>query len=277
MNIEYSWSKSKYIWLRRLYFKYAFARDKVFYLILVLFKIIFFFLPLRLLTNIKSSLKLTYLMPYKYIIKIDINVAREIGRGSFPGREPDTVAWTEDCAKNGGVFYDIGANIGAVSLIYAANIKNNNATGSVYAFEPMPINFERLFTNIYNNFPGRIKAFLMPISDKYKMGEMSIGSINPGSSGHYLEGGGGSFTCVVYSLDYLHYQLGFEVPDYLKIDVDGNDYNVLLGAERLIKNGHVKSVLIEKNDSENDIQKFMKKYNYKEKKINSNINLCFYR
>src|SRR5262245_25440744 len=48
-------------------------------------------------------------------------------------KEPETVEWIEKFVRENDVFYDIGANVGAYSLI-ASRFANGKAT--VYAFEP---------------------------------------------------------------------------------------------------------------------------------------------
>ena len=47
------------------------------------------------------------------------------------------------------------------------------------------------------------------------------------------------------NIDTLVYKLGVPCPNYLKIDVDGNDFLVLKGAKKVIKDPKLKSILIE--------------------------------
>ncbi len=49
------------------------------------------------------------------------------------------------------------------------------------------------------------------------------------------------------SLDELVYAQQFECPNYLKIDVDGNEHLVIAGAGKLLKDSRLSSILIELN------------------------------
>jgi len=62
--------------------------------------------------------------------------------------EPDTVKWIEDNLKENEVFFDIGANIGAYSLIGA---KQNDGTNKIYSFEPNFASYNKLCKNILLN------------------------------------------------------------------------------------------------------------------------------
>src|SRR5207248_1639628 len=61
---------------------------------------------------------------------------------------PFTVEWIESSIRPGDVFYDIGANVGAYSLI-AAKATANGAR--VFAFEPSARSFHDLSSNVLLN------------------------------------------------------------------------------------------------------------------------------
>ena len=71
-------------------------------------------------------------------------------------KEPETVRWVETHLKSGQVFYDIGANVGAYSLIAA---KYHHGTVTIYAFEPALQNFPLLVENIRRNGCHKIIKF----------------------------------------------------------------------------------------------------------------------
>ena len=75
------------------------------------------------------------------------------------------------------------------------------------------------------------------------------------------------------SLDECIKLLNLEKPNYIKIDVDGNDLLVLEGAKKLLYEDSVKEIFVEIDDkiyTNNEIENFMKNYPYKVKK---NINV----
>ena len=75
-------------------------------------------------------------------------------RGEFVTRltscakEPETVAWIEELVRPGDVMFDIGANVGAYSLVAS---KATQGEASIYAFEPAFTNYPQLCRNIMLN------------------------------------------------------------------------------------------------------------------------------
>src|SRR5690348_17425764 len=75
--------------------------------------------------------------------------SREIGlRLVSAEKEPFTVEWLERSLEPGQVFYDIGANVGAYSLIAAKTTANR---ARIFAFEPSPASFLDLCRNVSLN------------------------------------------------------------------------------------------------------------------------------
>ena len=189
-----------------------------------------------------------------------------ISRGKFFFiKETDTISWIDSFAPKSN-FLDVGANIGIFSL-YAAN-KNHN----VLSIEPESLNFAALNININdNNFNSNITAFPFSIDCEKKIGKLELSELNWGKSGHnfnkqnndkvkYKQGSYG------ISLDDLTTEANF-LPDYVKIDVDGNEFKVIMGMENLLKNRSIKNILIEIDigkDQNKEIISFLSNYGYQE-------------
>lgn len=62
--------------------------------------------------------------------------------------EPEVQAALAECIQPGSVVYDVGANMGFYSLVVA---RLAGPQGRVYAFEPEPLNFQRLEEHIARN------------------------------------------------------------------------------------------------------------------------------
>jgi len=200
-------------------------------------------------------------------IKIKINSGIELWRSrAYEKKEPETLDWIDNFNK-GDVFYDVGANIGVYSL-YASKKKCK-----VYAFEPASNNYSSLLKNIEIN-KLNICSYGIGFSNKEKISILNLVSTIEGDSQHNLNKsqkiysrkfkfGQGTF---ITSLDNLIYKHHFPIPNHIKIDVDGHEKEILLGAKKILKSKKLKSVMIEinfKNHNEYSfISNIMKKNNF---------------
>ena len=165
-------------------------------------------------------------------------------------KEPDTIKWIDGFHEKD-IFWDIGANIGIYSL-YAAIKKGVK----VYAFEPSPFNFQVMAKNIYlNTVSSNISAFCLALSDKTTIDYLNLKSVNEGAAHTSFKGNQNEFG-ETFKSEYSHATLGFRaddflkifqlpVPNHIKIDVDGSERLVIEGAEGILKNPALKSILIE--------------------------------
>lgn len=167
-------------------------------------------------------------------------------------KEPDTIKWINSFADNA-IFYDIGANVGIYSL-YAAAKKNMH----VYAFEPESQNYAALNRNIFiNQLQDKMNAYNIAISDHAEFGhlylkEFTIGGAlnNFGECVNYKKepfSPGFKQAVTSFPLDDLIEKFKLPVPHHLKIDVDGLEALVIAGANRLLAELNLKSILIELN------------------------------
>ena len=167
-----------------------------------------------------------------------------ISRGkSFFIKEADTISWIDSFDPESN-FLDIGANIGIFSL-YAAHKKHK-----IISIEPESLNFAALNININdNNFNSNITAFPFSIDSEKKIGNLELSELNWGKSGHNFNKNNNGKTkynqgSYGISLDDLTNETNFS-PDYLKIDVDGNEFKVINGMKNLLKNRSIKNILVE--------------------------------
>ena len=162
-------------------------------------------------------------------------------------KEPMTINWINKFKKNN-IFWDIGANIG-IYTIYAV-IKSKV---KVYAFEPMPLNYKNLCLNIsLNKLIDKITPFCLVLNDKNIFSYLYIRWLEEGFAGtsfnkplEISNTRGLKIRQFCTNIDTLVYKLGVPCPNYLKIDVDGNEFSILKGAQKVIKNKKFKSLNIE--------------------------------
>ncbi len=153
--------------------------------------------------------------------------------------------------KPGTVLYDIGANVGYHALIANSILP----TGTIYAFEPMPFvrtMFEKHIAlnsgKISNN---NITILPMAVSDKAGEVEFSNDAVHREGNtyipqSYVFKGSADKITVQCQSIDGLVEQ-GYKIPAILKIDVEGAEYDVLLGARHTIAE-HKPDILLATHD-----------------------------
>jgi FkbM family methyltransferase len=138
-----------------------------------------------------------------------------------------------ELGKNSTHFLDIGANMGFYSLALLAE----NPTLTVESLEPQPKVFANLSKNIYlNNFSNRIEIHNIAFGDAKGEQTMFIPRFT-GTGGasfknlHDDEGEATKIKVPVTTLD----EFVKTQPDLIKIDVEGCELGVILGAQKIIK------------------------------------------
>lgn len=123
---------------------------------------------------------------------------------------------------NGGVFVDVGANVGAYTLV-----ASEQARARVLAFEPHPATFAMLEENLRRN--GRKNVFASCAAVGNKVGVLSISDTPGSSTTHVIAGDSDSAIEVpVVRLDVELERRDLHA-DAIKIDVEGFEYQVLHG------------------------------------------------
>lgn len=164
-------------------------------------------------------------------------------------KEPWTVAWLERCLKPGDCLFDVGANVGAFSLIASEIV---GETGKVVGFEPGFTNFARLCQNIHLNAKEKvIYAVPLALTDRTGMFDFHYKDLTPGQSRHVLGpvsetvSPGTTQRLFGISLDDFLEMFPVPRPHLIKLDVDGAELRVLEGARRTLTSGSVRSCLVE--------------------------------
>jgi len=150
----------------------------------------------------------------------------------FWGKEPETIAWIEGM-KAGNRMWDVGANIGVYSL-YAAS-----RGVRVYAFEPSLKN--RLSLEHNKNLNDFKNLTIVPVALSGRNGVSVFNEyFEAGMSGNQI--GEGGRCCLERRGD----DVGVPGPAWMKIDTDGNEWDVLRGCEETLR--RVSGLCVEVND-----------------------------
>jgi FkbM family methyltransferase len=136
--------------------------------------------------------------------------------------EPEMQRLFVKLVKLGSVFYDIGANVGFYSLLASQLV----GTGKVIAFEPSPENVRYLRRHLDLNQCSNVEIFDLAICDRE--GCAYFAEDQTGSMGRLEPRGGRQVR--TSTLDALLRAQNIPPPDYLKMDIEGAEFQALLGA-----------------------------------------------
>lgn len=128
------------------------------------------------------------------------------------------------------ILYDVGANVGFFTLLGAKLV---NGTGRVYAFEPIEANVRALRRNVELNRLVNVEVETLAVSDVVTTLRMSPG--HDQATGHLAEEGDDLITVQSTAID-AFVSSGHRPPSFVKIDVEGAEDLVLMGAQDTLRN-----------------------------------------
>lgn len=173
-----------------------------------------------------------------YRILLNLKAEKSRWLGTY---EPELAEVVREFVRPGMTVYDVGANIGYVSLLLAHAARPN---GQVFAFEALPANVERIRCNIaLNHLEDRITLVSQAVADKsgeltfYVHESVGMGKV-AGSAGRREERYQAEITVKTLSLDEFVYQDGNLAPDVVKMDIEGGEVLALPGMQRILREYH---------------------------------------
>jgi len=195
---------------------------------------------------------------------------------TFFSKEPETLEWINSFNNSKEIiFWDIGANIGLYS-IYTA-LKHSNC--KVISFEPSTSNLRTLSRNIsINKLENKIRIFTNPLSNKsdkfLQMNEEKFvegGALNTFGENYDFEGkkfkSSMSYQILGKSINSIIQNKILDIPNHIKIDVDGIEHLILEGGDEYLNHPQLLSLSIEINENFTDqyqrILKIMQDYSFK--------------
>ncbi len=135
--------------------------------------------------------------------------------------------------RAGDTFVDVGANIGLMTLAGAATVGRE---GRVYAFEPLPSVYEILLRNIALNHAANVRAYAVALGETEETRAIYENPDVNRASASLLDTGRSRAAAEVRVevLDHVLRELGVGAAHALKVDVEGWELPVLLGAKELL-------------------------------------------
>ncbi len=164
---------------------------------------------------------------------LDMQTEKDYWLGTY---EPELQQAVRDWLPGGAVVYDVGANVGYVSLLLA---RAAGASGQVFAFEPLPANLERLAANLRLNPWARVTCVAAAAVDRpspvrflaHASGAMGKAA---GSAGRADQSYPAEIEVPGLTLDEFTYAGGHPVPQAIKMDIEGGEVLALQGMHRLL-------------------------------------------
>ena len=183
-------------------------------------------------------------------VAMKVDIAKQMGNAIYWRGAHDwaPIFVLEKYLKTGDTFIDVGANQGEYSLWAARKVGTN---GKVVSFEPMPQLFDQLTANIRLN--ESFQKTISPVTEKFSI---ELGKIQLDTLDEQIE------------------ELKINKVNFLKIDVEGAELQVLKGALNTLKK-HLPILLLEINKDAciaggylpEDILELLKPFNYSFSKI----------
>jgi FkbM family methyltransferase len=135
----------------------------------------------------------------------------------------------------GGVFFDVGSNVGFFALLGAREV---GPQGAVHAFEPVPRIAEAIRRNAALNGFDNVHVHEVAVSDAQGTAELLLAQHPGGATLAPADAPDdivGRTTVPVVALDQLVASGEVPVPDVVKIDVEGVEMEVLEGMAELLR------------------------------------------
>ena len=167
-------------------------------------------------------------------LSLDLQSEKDYWLGTY---EPELQKAVFELVGSGDVVYDVGANIGYVSLLLAKAV---GETGQVYAFEALPANVERLRANLeMNGMVSRVTVVPAAVVERNRLVRFLVG---PSGGMGKVDGSAGRQE-VAYdeiidvpgiALDEFVFDQVHPSPRVIKMDIEGGEVLAFPGMPRLL-------------------------------------------
>jgi len=170
--------------------------------------------------------------------------------------EADLIEWCRQFCNLDKIFLDIGAHTGTYSISLSPYVK------SVYAFEPQKMTYYALCGSVALSNVNNIECIRCGLGSPEQIGTQTLNIISP-------DGGGSSILArnqqtltteeiKVATLDSFNLDnIGF-----IKMDIEDNEYNALLGATETLKRSNNPRILFECNGNNEKLFGLLRSLHY---------------
>lgn len=191
--------------------------------------------------------------------------------------DEDDVAFFRAGIQPGDTVFDVGANVGLISIPIGCHLKALGS-GKLICFEPIPPNYARLTANIkLNGLENIARAYNVALGDQEGTLEISLETRSGAETGNAIQskivGDAKGFTrhsCTLTRLDTFAAKEGISKVDFMKVDIEGAEMLFLNGGAEFISAhrptiyGEFNAGLMPQfNHSFRDVYDFFKARNYR--------------
>ena len=160
--------------------------------------------------------------------------------------------------KDAEYIFDVGANLGNHSVYFAKKNRNSH----VFSFEPFPDNYELLKKNIDENELSNVAIYNEAVGEH--VGHVKVKDFNESNYGgtSFIESSDGEGSIHMTSVDNAVIDLSIPSLDFIKIDTEGFELEVIQGMSYAIEKYHP-IIWVECSDSSiKDVYGILKKAGY---------------
>ncbi len=179
--------------------------------------------------------------------------------------DPQLLRIAQESLTPGAVVWDIGANAGLFSFAAAGLV---GSSGKVYAVEPdtLLVGMLRRSAAIKNSSSAPVEIIPCAVSDRVDLRQFNVAE--RGRASNFLAGFGNSMTggvretqtVITISIDWLAARI--PSPDVIKIDVEGAELQVLMGAKELLAAKHPFIICEVAEENDRDVANLFKEFGY---------------
>jgi FkbM family methyltransferase len=160
-------------------------------------------------------------------------------------KEPKSIEVFRSLVRPGMVVFDLGAHVGYYALTAASLLKDS---GEVHAFEPTANLAERIRLNSDLNGFSNVTVTQNAVSDSTGVATFHLSSEDPEANSLYFDGATErSISVPTVSLDHYIEKKEIKRVDIVKIDCEGAESKILMGAKKLLKLADAPIILLEVN------------------------------
>jgi FkbM family methyltransferase len=181
---------------------------------------------------------------FGYRISLDCGdyIQRSMYLGTF---EPFESSEVKSYLREGMTFVDVGANVGYYTLLAASLV---GSRGRVFAFEPSAYAFGRLEETIRKNKLKQVQAIQAGLGETNGESQLFVSHRKGNHTPSMVPNAGGSPVAVpLLRLDDYLAEHKVDHVDFMKIDVEGFEPNVIRGARKYLERGKIHAILCEFN------------------------------